>query len=915
MILPVIVNAPEPVTMLAYSQTVKDATDSTASEPVLPPAETRADPHACAASPGHFDELHGRAERRAATRATPSPEDAINLKAANADYTGAWSLFFGNLEADGLGDLNQRAASLARQIRDNGVTYNVYADEGGPQRPWSLDLFPLVLTPENWQQIEAGVTQRVRVLDHVMADVYGPQQLLKLGLLPPALVQGHPGYLRAMHGVKPVGGTHLHIAAFDLARGPDGNWWVVSQRTQAPSGLGYLLENRLAVSRLFPQAFDSMNVQRLAGTYRALMDGIKRMSPAGLDSHIALLTPGPYNETYFEHAYLARYLGLTLVEGSDLVVRDQRLYLKTLKGLEPVHALLKRLDDEFLDPLELRSDSTLGVPGLLQAIRAGNVLVANAPGSAFLESPALLGFLPALSRHLLGEELQLPALPTWWCGERSAMDEVLPRLHECTIKPTYPGSINHGNFDAVLGRTLSEREIDEWAGRIALHSDDHTLQAYLPLSQMPVWRHETSTDADHGDAAQTRAMSPRLAMRSVILRVFAVSDGPQSWRVLPGGLARVAGATADIASMQRGGSSADVWAMTTDAVDKTTLLAPTLSPGTVSQRKRLVTSRAGETLFWLGRYTERTENIIGLARLTLACLHGEDQSSQPLLNWLSKMATANTLVLPGVPAATQARRVFERSLIAGLGSTELATSVGYNLRAVRLAGASVRERLSQEHWNLIVRAEDNLTSSCAQFAQAGEYSALEALRVLKVTSDYMAAITGAQTDRMTRDDGWRLLSIGRHIERLSFLARSLASGFETGSVLSDGGFEAMISLFDSTISFHAQYQQSRDIAALLDMLVLDRDNPRSLGWVAQTLRGRLARLAGSAPGELGELSLKVPDPASWGLAQLCEPGADGRYALLSGLLQQCSESAYDLSEEVGAIYFTHSDEAKHSVVA
>ncbi len=913
------------------------------------------------ASTGHFDELRGRAERRGAPRNRP---DAVNTGAAGAsdsDYAGPWQQFFENVAADGLGNMDQRASSMARQVRDNGVTYNVYSDEGGPQRPWSVDLFPLIVSPQSWQQIEVGVAQRVRVLDRVMADVYGPQQLLKLGLLPPALVHGHPGYLRAMHGVQPVGGTHLHIAAFDLARGPDGNWWVVSQSVQAPSGLGYLLENRLAVSRLFPQAFEQMNVQRLAGTYRALMDSIRQMSPAGADAHIALLTPGPYNETYFEHAYLARYLGLTLVEGSDLIVRDQHLYLKTLKGLEPVHALLKRLDDEFLDPLELRADSTLGVPGLLQAIRAGNVLVANAPGSAFLESPALLGFLPALSRHLLGEDLQLPALPTWWCGERSAMESVLPRLQECAIKPTYPGSINHGNFDAVLGRNLTGREIDEWAGRIALHSDDHTIQAYLPLSQMPTWRTSDvkSSDAKSGDsksgdsrthdskAGERRAGDAKpgdrepasLKLRSAILRVFAVSDGPQSWRVLPGGLARVAGSSADIASMQRGGSSADVWVMTHGTVDRSTMLKSATGPaagnsvanpagnrvanatfnasGTpaLAQRKRMVTSRAGENLFWLGRYTERTENLIGLARLTLECLHGEDQSSQPLLAWLSKMAAANTLVLPGVPAATQARRVFERSLIASLGSTELATSVGYNLRAVRLAGASVRERLSQEHWMLIVQAEERLTSGCAPFAEAADYSPLEALRVLKVASDHMAAITGAQIDRMTRDDGWRLLSIGRHIERLCFLSRSLACGFECGSVLDDGGFEAMIALFDSTIPFHAQYQQNRDVASLLDLLVLDRDNPRSLGWVAQTLRGRLAKLAGSEPNELSELSFKVPDPATWGLAQLCQMDAQGHFPVLHSLLLQCTAAAYELSEQVGATYFTHSDEANKSVGA
>ena len=829
--------------------------------------------------------------------------------------TGTWADFLHTIEDASPQNLNQRKASLERQVRDNGVTYNVYADEGGPQRPWSLDLFPLIIEPDSWRQIEAGVLQRMRLLERVMADVYGPQHLLLQGLLPPALIQGHPGYLRAMHGVKPVGGTHLHIAAFDLARGPDGNWWVVSQRCQAPSGLGYLLENRLAVSSQFPQAFQTMRVQRLAGTYRALMESMKSMSPAGASAHLALLTPGPYNETYFEHAYLARYLGLTLVEGSDLIVRDEHLFLKTLKGLVPIHGLLKRVDDEYLDPLELRPDSTLGVPGLLQAIRAGHVLVANAPGSAFLESPALLGFLPALSRHLLGEELKLPASPTWWCGERSAMEEALPRLRDCVIKPTYPGTPSHGSFDSVVGHTLSTREIDEWAGRIALQSEEHTVQSYVPLSQMPTWQAPGQESEAQG----------QVVPRSVILRVFAVSDGPQSWRVLPGGLARVAGAAADIASMQRGGSSADVWALTRGEVDQTTLLQPHLTPASVAQRKRLVTSRAAENLFWLGRYTERAENAIRLARLTLECLNGEDQSSAPLLAWLGKMAIANTLVLPGVPSPLQARRVFERSLIASLGSTDGATSVGYYLRALKMTGSTVRERLSQEHWRVIVRAEDELFTRCAAHARNGDYSSLEALQVLKDTSDHMAAITGAQTDRMTRDDGWRLLSIGRHIERLSFLAHALLRGLDTGSVHTEGGFEAMISLFDSTITFHAQYQQSRDLAALIDLLVLDRDNPRSLAWVAHTMRGRLAKLAGSEPDELCALSLRVPDPAAWSLAQLCEAlpkitteGADvsaetGYFYALNDLLLKCTASAFNVSDEISTTYFTHSGETNQSV--
>jgi uncharacterized circularly permuted ATP-grasp superfamily protein/uncharacterized alpha-E superfamily protein len=869
------------------------------------------------ATPGHFDELRGTVARATPAPAPHAPEAAVG----SPKLTEIWRQFFSTLENDSAADMDQRAANLARQVRDNGITYNVYADENGPQRPWSLDLFPLIVDPASWQRIEVGVLQRMRLLERVMADVYGPQTLLHDGLLPPALVHAHPGYLRAMHGVEPVGERYLHIAAFDLARGPDGNWWLEAQRSQAPSGLGYLLENRLAIAAQFPQAFQNLGVQRLASTYRALMDSLKAMSPAGPDAHLALLTPGPYNETYFEHAYLARYLGLTLVEGSDLLVRDECLFLKTLKGLVPVHGLLKRVDDQYLDPLELRADSTLGVPGLLQAIRAGNVLVANAPGSAFLESPALLGFLPALSRQLLGEELSLPALPTWWCGERNAMEEALPRLADCAIKPTYPGSFEQGGFEPVLGGKLGARALDEWAGRIVRQAEEHTVQGYSPLSQMPTWQ-----------ASGAGALG-RLRARSVMLRVFVVSDGAQGWRVLPGGLARVASAGREITSMQRGGSSADVWALTRGQVDHSTLLAPHMTPESLMQRKRLITSRAAENLFWLGRYTERAENAIRLARLTLECLHGEEQSSAPLLSWLSQMAVANTLVLPGVPSALQAPRVFERSLIDSLGSSSGATSVGYYLRALKMAGSSVRERLSQEHWRIIMRCEEELFQRCAAQRQRADFSALQALQILKDSSDHMAAITGAQTDRMTRDDGWRLLSIGRHIERLGFLSSALMRGLDIGSLHTDGGFDAMVELFDSAITFHAQFQQSRDMAALVDLLVIDRDNPRSISWIAHTLRGRLARLAGSDPDRLCALSLKVPDPRTWGLAQLCdeapdlvtpaqtqgdgsEPGDPAlQYALLKDVLYQCTQASFVVSDDISATYFTHSGLANHSLGA
>jgi len=333
----------------------------------------------------------------------------------------------------------------------------------------------------------------------------------------------------------------------------------------------------------------------------------------------------------------------------------------------------------------------------------------------------------------------------------------------------------------------------------------------------------------------------------------------------------------------------------------------------IGQRSRSATSRAAENLFWFGRYTERTENTARLARLTLEALNGDDQASRPLLAWLSDMALTGALVLPAVPPATQSRRVFERTLIAALGDTVDANSVGYNLSAVRRSASAIRERLSQEQWNVIVAAEQDFAAGCRALAEPGEYSSMEALRVLERLLQATATMTGAQTDRMTRDDGWRLLSSGRHLERLAFLATALAEAFETGSVLDQGGFEAVVALFDSTITFHAQYQQRHDIPALLDLLVLDRDNPRSLGWVAQTLRGRLAKLAGSAPGEVPDIVLPVPDPEQWSLEAMCERGSDGKYTALLQLLQQCSDAAHRLSDALSARYFTHSTHARHSL--
>ncbi len=822
------------------------------------------------AASGHFDELQGGPAR----------------EAKNLDLAPVWQGFFEQLGSSRAEDLKRRNQTLARQVRDNGITYNVYANPNSPQRPWAVDLFPLIITPQSWQQIESGVIQRARLLESIMADVYGEQKLIRQALIPAALVQGHPGYLRAMHGIVPAGGKHLHIAAFDLARGVDGQWSVVSQRTQAPSGLGYLLENRLLISQQFPQAFESLRIQRLAASYRHWMNSLKRHSTAGENAHVALLTPGPYNETYFEHAYLARYLGLSLVEGGDLTVRDERLYLRTLRGLEPVHVLIKRMDDEFLDPLELRADSTLGIPGLLQAIRAGHVVMANTPGSAFLESPALLGFLPALSEALLDEDLLMPALDTWWCGEAAAMTSALTHLEHTVIKPTYPVS----SFGAALGFNLTPSQRDEWAGRISRNPDAHCLQAYTPLAQMPTWL----------DSEQ--AVVPR----SFMLRVFALRDGADSWRVLPGGLARIAPANAQIASMQSGGSSADVWVQTHAPVDRTTLLTKPSNASEWSPRKRIVTSRAAENLYWLGRYSERCENNVRWVKLCLEALNNQEPVSDITWTWMHQLSQTQGLIPPNVP-----RRMLERTLLAGLDQDAQTTSVGYNLRSLRQAASSLRERLSSEQWGVIERCVERFNSECQQMLSHPEFSAVQAIQTLDATSSSLAAITGAQTDRMTRDDGWQLLSIGRHVERLAFLSQCLTLSVDLGALddpIHSSHFAALLAVFDSTITFNAQFQLHRELPPLLSLLVLDRDNPRSLAWVSRALRSRLSKLADTPIGEPDALAQLVPK-FDIDLQTLCTRGELQQLPHLQETLAQCSQAAWQVSDAVTARYFSHTLDA------
>ena len=849
----------------------------------LPDGDSLAAAAARRATPGHWDEL----------RAVPGGGAAA--VASTPALAPLWQKFFNNLGREGWGDLAARRARVQHRVREDGATYNVYAEHDDGSRAWPLELLPTLISASDWARIEVGVVQRARLMEQVLADIYGPQTLLRDALLPASMVFAHPQYLRPAHGLWQGGQARLHLAAFDLKRRADGNFSVLAQRVQAPSGLGYLLENRLIIGPMFHDQFAALRVQRLAGSFRSLLAGLMRASPAGERSRIALLTPGPLNETYFEQVFLARYLGITLVEGSDLTVRGNRLFLKTLHGLEQVHVLLRRVDDEFLDPLELRPDSALGVPGLLQALRAGEVVMANPPGAGFLESPGMTAFLPGIAERLLGEPLRLPAATSWWCGEPAVWAAQRGRLSEFVVSPTFPDS----GFGPLVAAHLSPSERAALVARIDVNPAAYSLQARVRPSETPVWS------------------DGHLLPRSAVIRVFAMADGMGGWRVLPGALTRVAGRDSDRPgdqsrsahdpwlSMQHGSASVDTWVIASGAVDDSSLLPKPLTAAELIGWRRTVSSRAAENMYWLGRYTERAENAARLVRVTLEHLHG---ASEPALRLLGELARFHGLVSPGVPGPLKSLRVFERALVQGLSAgSNPTTSVSHSLRSLRECAKALRERLSPEHWRLIHDVDGHFEQQLAAVLAKGEGHAPvpDVLAVLARATTQLAAITGAQTDRMTRDDGWRLLSVGRQVERLDMLSHALALGFEHRVHEADDGFELLLDLFDSVITYRAQFQARREVLPLLHLLVMDTDNPRSLAWVARTLRDRLRKLARQDAVWATAVTAELIPPEDWPFARLAGTDAAGRYSLLITTLQQCCGETRRLSDEIGRQLFAH----------
>jgi uncharacterized circularly permuted ATP-grasp superfamily protein/uncharacterized alpha-E superfamily protein len=689
-----------------------------------------------------------------------------------------WQHFLERLSGMDEAELDRRIDRADRYLRDAGVFYRVYGGAPNAERSWPLSHVPVLISDKEWLALSEGLVQRAELLERIAADIYSDNRLVQEGVLPPALIAGNPEFLRPLVGLKPAGGHYLHFVAFEIGRGPDGDWWVLADRTQAPSGAGFALENRVATTRAFSDVYAETHVHRLASFFGAFRDALQayKRNP---EDRIAVLSPGPANETYFEHSYIARYLGFMLLEGEDLTVVNGQVMVRTVAGLKPVSVLWRRLDATYADPLELDQKSQIGTPGLVQALRSESVTIVNSLGSGLLETRAFLAFMPAICRRLLDEELRLPSVATWWCGQKNEREHVIRNLDRMVIGPAYSRLpfFDDGN-ESLPGGSSKEKNA---ALLERLKEQGHRLvgQEVVKLSTTPAF------------------VNGKLSPRPMSLRVFAARtrDG---WQIMPGGFARI-GASDDVSAiaMQKGGSVADVW-IVSDAPVKWSTLLPSEETFTRNMPGSLP-SRAADNLLWLGRYIERAEGALRILRAWHGRFAEYADRKQPLLANVSDYLDALDI---------DTAEVVPESLV-------------MNISSALYSASNIRDRFSPDGW----LALNDLAKTARDFrdkVQPGD----DATRAMTILLRKLAGFAGLVHENMYRFTGWRFLSIGRHLERALHMARLL--GHFSGAEAPDGSLDMLIEIGDSVMTHRRRYNVATARLTVTDLLALDQLNPRSI---------------------------------------------------------------------------------------
>ncbi len=803
-----------------------------------------------------------------------------------------WRTLFDRLGGLKTADLERRVAQAQRQMNVDGVAFNPH-DARNVSRPWRLDPIPLVIERQEWALVARGLEQRARVTDLILLDLLGPQTLLHERVLPPELLFAHPRYFPAYHSLVPRPNKHLHLYAADLARGNDGQWVVTSDRTRAPFGLGYVLENRLITSRMLPSAFESCHVCRLAPFFMTLQDTLRSLASHRRENpRIALWTKGPTSRAYFEDAFLARYLGYTLVEGDDLAVRGNRVMLKTLGGLLPVEVLMRRVEDHACDPAELAGDTPYGIAGLLEVVRSGNVAISNSIGSCLSESPVLMAFIPRVCQHLLGEPLLLPSLPTWWCGEPDGLNYVLEHFDELVIRPAFrrddeapycPATMSKGDKQALLDRVLALPT--QFVG-----------QSWINRSTAPVW--------DGGG----------LQAWSLALRTFLVAKGDH-YEALPGGLARVApSAQVLIHNMTSGEKSQDVWILAEQKVEAISLLTTSGGDIELTRGGAELPSRAADNLFWLGRNLERAEQLARLIRVTLQHITSQEDAQETLEPLVMACAKAKQFELQADEPPPLAIEAFVRRLASGMMSPSNSHSLRSVVEASEATASKVRDRIALDQLR-IVRDLKNLLDNQLS---SGEIAASELISVLDQVIILLNALSGLAGENMTRTLGWRFLDIGRRLERAYQTASTigLLLPLRRGQIDLVRRLEFCLQIHDSFMTYRNRYLANFQLAAVLDLLIVDETNPRSIVFQLNTARKHVDRLPRSeqSAGLSNEQRLTTALANAVRLADVSELTVlDKRSELtaLHKLLNRITDQIPKMSDSISARFLIHAGFQRH----
>ncbi len=797
-----------------------------------------------------------------------------------------WQTMLDQLNAYGAENITTRWNRARRIIRQNGVTYNVSGTESDARRPWELDPVPLMQSADEWEKISAGLIQRMRLLNAFLADIYGPQTLLKDGILPSELILANPAFLRACTPIQPPDGHYLTMMAVDLARAPSGELRVVKDQTQTPSGAGYALENRLIVSRTFPTMYRDCKVERLAGFFAALRDRLAELSPRRNENpRIVILTPGMQSPSYFEHAYLSRYLGFPLVEGNDLTVRGNQVFLKTLGGLRQVDVILRRQDDDDCDPLELDPSSHLGIPGLVEAAVAGQVVIANSLGSGLAETPALLPFYPMLCRRLLHEEPKLWTVPTWWCGQNLEMNQVIQNLDDFVIKRAFPEPKEHSVFPRQL---LPEQR----AQLIAHIKDDpkrYIAQKNLSLSTAPCW------------------VDGKLVPRHSMLRAFVVAtrDG---WKVMPGGLGRTSSkADSTVVSMERGGGSKDTWVLGRGEIKRITLLPDSGSEAAPAREEENLSSRVADNLFWLGRYIQRAELQTRMLRTILRRLTEETQpDGTPELPELLRTLGVMTDQPPERWKIARPVEDMERTR-AFLCQVIFDTDQGNNLQAALMSagqiGAMVRDRISMDTWRILDRLDQELHRTACREDLTEIADMLDSLIVP------LSAFSGLGFESMTHGYAWRFMDMGFRLERAVMSAMVIRELLTAPDPYEVPVLDAMLEIGNCSITYRSRYQNGVAVLPLLDLLISDPTNPRSIAFQLKLINEHVREL--SHLPRLGQLNEQIQSEKllrfveDFDLSLITAFDESGHRPKLADFLQQVIDLVQELSVLINERYLSH----------